>query len=927
MPNPETAGSVSSAEDVLRSVEAFLQGGEQKSPEPEGKSPDSLEVYMDRVEAEKKRVKDHKVKRITVVERKTRASMGRSDERLVCQNCHQVYREPNLFLKKCMTCGSSYLRRYKANEAETGEILPFAPPPPETPAPETDAPETDAPETDAPETDAPETVIQYYDQDKAIPSFTQPEKKLKARDAAPAPPPPEAVSGADDEEVDAAGFEKSDTGWQDIVDRALDDMLASDSSLGMPGPDTDGASGWEAALKRKDPIHLRREASSFSHEYFLNKQIGDYSITKVLGRGGMGTVFKAVRLRDEKIVAVKILPPIFATDKGKVERFSKEAGSAMKLDHRNIVRYFEEGREGDIHFIAMEYVEGQSIGDLIKEQRAVKIEESLRIVKEAATGLGAAHEKGIIHRDIKPDNIMITLDERILVADFGLARDTEASNSLSNTGEIVGTPYYISPEQIDCLDVDARADIYSLGATIYHLITGKHPFKGETPMEVLLKHMNEKLVPPVDRNPLIPHSVSRLIEKMMEKNRDFRYPGVAALLADIKIIENGGVPHITLEREKEAQLTRKKKRRAVVMKPRSQFLVGAFWVALVLIVAAGVRFFALPPVDATPTLTPVRPFDPARIAWADLKAFAEEHPHRYPEILSRTENFLETYPDYPGAKLVAEIASRARSERSDRRRAWFDAQRQKAKDLQKEGRWAAAVTAWAEKPKGHPLSADMAQSLAAQRQALVKRLSQGVGMAFVPPGPVTLRDRAGRVRMVQVPAFYISFTEVSRAEYHAFVTATHASAPWKDFQQGALPVTNVTLEEARAYARWAGRRLPTEAEWTRAAAGEKGFPYPWGDVFDARRCNSQSARINDAVKVDAYPDGRSPWGLSNMAGNVCEWTQSPFEGMSGMMVVRGGSYLSPPAGVRTDTVFGARPDYRHPSLGFRCVKEYKDGKQ
>jgi serine/threonine protein kinase len=939
-------GEPKSTDDVLRSVDAFLKGipedgetapadgaappppsydapgssavdspqltlpgrgplaGRRGSKKEKGGETKRLESKIRELE-EKEKI--HKVKRITVVERKVRRKdTRRSAEQVICQNCRQVYN--TIHIQKCMTCGSSYLRRITAEipRTETEEAQePDAGAPLEGPPAEAPGDEPMVADPPPPPGGTRKTAIRYYDQARSEPLTGPPSAAPRAR---PEEPP------ADDPR------ESSDVG-QDLED-ILEDRIFPEDENGEPLV----SRGWEAALKESDPVHKKREMSTFSHEYFLNKQIGGYVVKDVLGRGGMGTVFRAVRLKDEMTSALKILPPIFSSDEGKVERFTKEARSAMKLDHANIVRCYDVGVEGDINFIAMEYIEGKSVGDLIKEKRALKIEQSLRIIKEAAIGLGAAHERGIIHRDIKPDNILITNDNRIMVADFGLARDTEASSSLSGSGEIVGTPYYISPEQIDCLEVDSRADIYSLGATIYHLITGKHPFQGVTPMEVLLKHVNEKLIPPVDRNPLIPNSVSRLIEKMMEKNRDFRYPAVAQLIRDIGTIESGGIPTITLEREQEEK-PKKKKKKPVVIRPRSQLLVGTVLAGLIVVAAFGIRTWALPEADLSPLVQPDKPFDPEVAVFAEIQALFEKSPLPFEEIARKADAFLETFPKSSRGDDVKELKARTLGDRRLKARKWMESALARAENLRSKGMRLAAWRALDGPPADVAADPEMTTALSKAREELSAELSRRAGMAFVPPGTAALWTAAGQKRRVDVPAFFIDFTEVSNADYRKYIEAAGARSPWSDGfpeDRAAFPVTDVSFEEASAFAAWAGKRLPREEEWIRAAAGDENRAFPWGDRFGAGKCNTRGAGIADIVEVDAYPESLSPFGCHNMAGNAAEWSQSLFHTKGSRRLVLGGSFLSPPAAVRTGVRLGAPPDYRHPSLGFRCVKDCKD---
>jgi serine/threonine-protein kinase len=275
-----------------------------------------------------------------------------------------------------------------------------------------------------------------------------------------------------------------------------------------------------------------------------DQQIPGYQILDKLGAGAMATVYKARQVSLDRIVAIKVLPRKFIKDPQFVERFYAEGRAAAKLNHANIVQAFDVGKAGDFHYFVMEYVEGHSVYDDLQSKNKYEEPDAVRIILQIAEALNHAHQQGFMHRDVKPKNIMITTDGVAKLADMGLARqvsDREAAEA--EAGKAYGTPYYISPEQIRGeIDVDFRADIYGLGATFYHMVTGKVPFDAPNPSAVMHKHLKEELVPPDHVNHELTQGVSEVIEVMMAKNRNERYASTAALLEDLRAVANGEPP-------------------------------------------------------------------------------------------------------------------------------------------------------------------------------------------------------------------------------------------------------------------------------------------------------------------------------------------------------------------------------------------------
>jgi serine/threonine-protein kinase len=267
-------------------------------------------------------------------------------------------------------------------------------------------------------------------------------------------------------------------------------------------------------------------------------------IIKKLGTGAMATVLKARQVSLDRIVAVKVLPKKHMTDPQFVERFYAEGRAAAKLNHANIVQAIDVGQAGDYHYFVMEYVEGTTVYEHLVNVGRYAEDEALRIVMQIAQALHHAHEKGFMHRDVKPKNIMITSEGVAKLADMGLARQvTDRQAAEAEAGKAYGTPYYISPEQIRGeVDVDFRADIYGLGATFYHMLTGQVPFEAPNPSAVMHRHLKSELTPPDHLVPELSRGAAEIVEVMMAKKRDERYASTADLLEDLKSVAAGEPP-------------------------------------------------------------------------------------------------------------------------------------------------------------------------------------------------------------------------------------------------------------------------------------------------------------------------------------------------------------------------------------------------
>jgi serine/threonine-protein kinase len=275
-----------------------------------------------------------------------------------------------------------------------------------------------------------------------------------------------------------------------------------------------------------------------------------YQIISPIGQGSMGMVYQAKQLSMDRTVAIKILLRQLAMNKEFIERFHREARIAAKLSHNNVVQAIDSGEFSGHHYFVMEYVDGTNIKQELDKGKVYDEQEAVRIILQIADALDHAHQKGLVHRDIKPENIMLTKDGTAKLADLGLARLTaDETLAQAEKGVAIGTPYYISPEQIrGAVDVDVRSDIYSLGATLYHMVTGRVPFPGKTPTQVMQKHLRAQFVPPDHVNTRLTAGLGEVVETMMARDRQARYATPADLLIDLKSLLEGKPPMIARQR-------------------------------------------------------------------------------------------------------------------------------------------------------------------------------------------------------------------------------------------------------------------------------------------------------------------------------------------------------------------------------------------
>jgi serine/threonine protein kinase len=325
-----------------------------------------------------------------------------------------------------------------------------------------------------------------------------------------------------------------------------------------------------------------RAHAAYMRRSVIGSKFADrYEILEDLGEGGMGRVYRVIDKQIDEEVALKVLRPEIAADEKTIDRFRNELKLARKISHANVCRMYHLGIEDDIPYITMEYVSGEDLGAVIRRKGRLDVKEAVTLAGQVSAGLAEAHRLGVVHRDLKPQNIMIDRAGRARILDFGIARTVETTGS-TETGMFIGTPDYMSPEQVSGQHVDQRSDIYSVGIILFEMLTGRRPFLGDTPLAIALKHKTAPPPDPRELNPGIPEALGRVILKCLEKEPEKRYADGKELFEELINIEKALSPTVGVAF---AQTEEKK--------PRSLLTARLKWAALILAAAAVVVTGAL----------------------------------------------------------------------------------------------------------------------------------------------------------------------------------------------------------------------------------------------------------------------------------------------------------------------------------------------
>ncbi|HYF40622.1 MAG TPA: serine/threonine-protein kinase, partial [Gemmatimonadales bacterium] len=345
---------------------------------------------------------------------------------------------------------------------------------------------------------------------------------------------------------------------------------------------------------------------------------GRYEIIRLLGRGGMAVVFLAKDLTLERQVAIKVLPPEMSHDPKLIPRFQQEAKTAARLDHPNIIPIYRVESEAGLVYFVMKYVTGHSL-DQFLDKGPVSFDTARRILREAALALGHAHQRGIVHRDVKPANIMLEADGRVMLTDFGISKALDGGTALTGTGAIIGTPHYMAPEQAKGLEVDGRADQYSLGVVGHHLLTGKQPFDGSS-HSILYKHVFEPPPRIFETRPDAPADLCAALDRALSKEPEKRFASMEDFAAAVSGERTG--PR-TVVSGPVKPLTKKAPVRAGAGKSR-KVIWGSLVAVILCAVIGGASWAALRP--AEPTVTPPSVAQPAHPSVASPAGLSHTQP-------------------------------------------------------------------------------------------------------------------------------------------------------------------------------------------------------------------------------------------------------------------------------------------------------------
>ncbi|MHB1422281.1 MAG: serine/threonine-protein kinase [Gemmataceae bacterium] len=322
-----------------------------------------------------------------------------------------------------------------------------------------------------------------------------------------------------------------------------------------------GESGPQALLARLVAAGFltanQAERAGKELETLLGQQIPNYQLLEKLGQGAMGTVYKARQMSMNRLVAVKVLHQRLAANPEFLQRLTREAHIAARLSHNNIIQAIDVGSAGPLHYFVMELVEGKTIRETLEKGKVYKEREAIEIILQIAQALQHAHRRGLIHRDVKPANIVLTTEGIAKLADLGMARETDdAILARREKGTAMGTPYYMAPEQIRGREhIDGRADLYALGATLYHMVTGSPPFFYPEIDRVLMAHLEEELTPPDHINQELSSGLGEVVEFLMAKERRRRYRDADDLIIDLECLLSGAAPKLARQQMQAATLS------------------------------------------------------------------------------------------------------------------------------------------------------------------------------------------------------------------------------------------------------------------------------------------------------------------------------------------------------------------------------------
>ena len=714
---------------------------------------------------------------------------------------------------------------------------------------------------------------------------------------------------------------------------------------------------------------------------------GRYRLIRKIGEGGMGAIYRAVHTEIVRTCAIKLLTGVSPGKDDAIARFKREARNSCRIDNVHAVTVYDFGQTDEgLLFLAMEFIDGRPLSRVIAEHRVLPIERVIHITNQIAEALGAAHALPMIHRDLKPDNIMITRKgantDFVKVLDFGIAKALadEGGENLTKTGFVLGTPVYMSPEQLLGEELDARSDIYSLAIIVYEMLSGRLPFEGDNLQAVMMKRVMSDPIRLRVAAPSLSESVEQAVMSGLERNRESRTATVEAFAAELSRVLYGSTQ--VMGGVITGQLAGPGEGSPTVQWGGSQTNVDsspAFtgqsersgartddktWAPTVI----GPAATHPQRLDPTPPQVPVQPapLSATRVTERDQPLAPAGD-----QVVTRPERRAGKWVVLGGVLLLAVIGAILYLILPGRTASGFT--------LVVKGAPAGSQVFVNETPRdavaadgalkvtgvdpgqvnvrvSHEGFTDFMTTLTGSKgetqrceaQLLPSVIDYGGAMVAIPAGEFEMGDDNHEAderpaHRVNLPAYYIDKYEVTNADYKKFCDETRRDYPPnppfdpKYFtDKPDFPVLYVTFDDALAYASWAGKRLPTEQQWEKAASwdqvAQRKRQYPWGDEFTANRANIAT---NHPVPVTEATGDLSFYGVLNMAGNAIEWVDAPYKPYPGNKtldsdylkderVMRGGTFR--PAGNSDE----ARTSYRNHvprvfppgksvPVGIRCV--------
>jgi serine/threonine-protein kinase len=687
---------------------------------------------------------------------------------------------------------------------------------------------------------------------------------------------------------------------------------------------------------------------------------GRYRILEKIGEGGMGAVYRAVHTRMERICAIKLLSEKVKDNEAAVARFNREAQMASRIDNPHAVIIYDFGEaEGGLLYLAMEYIDGEPLSKVIAREAPLPLDRAVHIASQIGEALSAAHSLGIVHRDLKPENVMLTRKggevDYVKVLDFGIAKTIKDDKRLTQTGFVLGTPVYMSPEQLMGEELDGRSDIYSLALIVYEMLSGKLPFDGENPQAIAIKRLMQDPKPLGDVVPDISPSVEAAVMAGLARDRNLRPSTIEEFVYELRSATSPGTARLKGSAAT-ARLQERKSQETGLLASQDTVIESAVRDTAIATPIAGPTDLAAP----TQLMNQQKP-----------EGSTISYPLGASEVKSERAARMWVKMALGAAALVAVVASMLVLISPGRftltvtgaipgSSVFINGQalgmvgpdgmarisRIKSGSAQIRISYEEITYFSAETD----ISAD--KEIRLEPPPLPREIDYNGQMVLIPAGEFIMGDDGGSLserpaHRVNLGAYYIDKFEVTNGQYKLFCEKTGKKPPPNppidaNYFDGRpdFPVRGMSWYDAAEYAKWAGKRLPTEAEWEKAASwnpnGQRKRRWPWGDNPEAGR-----ACVNTQLPspVGGYAGDESAYGVRDMAGNVAEWVADYYQAYPGNQsqdpsfgtryrVVRGGHFQSTLDQARATKRVYLPPDLSDSRslVGFRCAISADDPK-